>query len=231
MSDFVNTIDVLGDEEVLDSLIDRSVTEMNDDVLNILAEFAFAGCASLISVNLPSVRTAKEQVFSNCSKLTDVNLPSLTSFGGYAFYNCTNLKNLNCPSLTAIGAEVIMNCNSITSIKFPLLSSVGYGHIKGCKKLAYIEYGLRVSFGDTTFNDCTALTALVLRSETMCNATVSILNNTPIASGTGYIYVPSALIDSYKAATNWSTYATQFRALEDYTVDGTITGELDESKI
>lgn len=40
-----------------------------------------------------------------------------------------------------------------------------------------------------------------------------------------------ALVDSYKAATNWSTYATQFRALEDYTVDGTITGELDSTKI
>ena len=54
---------------------------------------------------------------------------------------------------------------------------------------------------------------------------------TPIASGTGYIYVPAVLIDSYKAATNWSTYAAQFRALEDYTVDGTTTGELDETKI
>jgi hypothetical protein len=39
------------------------------------------------------------------------------------------------------------------------------------------------------------------------------------------------LVDEYKAATNWSTYAGRIRALEDYTVDGTITGELDESKI
>ena len=54
---------------------------------------------------------------------------------------------------------------------------------------------------------------------------------TPIASGTGYIYVPSTLVETYKTATNWSTFANQFRALEDYTVDGTTTGELDESKI
>jgi hypothetical protein len=31
--------------------------------------------------------------------------------------------------------------------------------------------------------------------------------------------------------TNWTTFSAQFRALEDYTVDGTTTGELDESKI
>ena len=53
----------------------------------------------------------------------------------------------------------------------------------------------------------------------------------------GYIYVPRTMADGsdglerYKAATNWSRYASQFRALEDYTVDGTVTGELDESKI
>lgn len=58
-----------------------------------------------------------------------------------------------------------------------------------------------------------------------------VANGTPIANGTGYIYVPSALIEQYKVAENWSTYASQFRALEDYTVDGTITGELDETKI
>ena len=46
-----------------------------------------------------------------------------------------------------------------------------------------------------------------------------------------YIYVPSALIDSYKAATNWTTFSTQFRALENYTLDGTINGLLDPSKI
>ena len=56
-------------------------------------------------------------------------------------------------------------------------------------------------------------------------------SSTPIASGTGYIYVPRALVDSYKAASKWSTYANQFRALEDYTVDGTTTGALDETKI
>ena len=34
-----------------------------------------------------------------------------------------------------------------------------------------------------------------------------------------------------KTASIWSTYASQIRALEDYTVDGTVTGELDPSKI
>ena len=76
------------------------------------------------------------------------------------------------------------------------------------------------------------MTALILRTEAIPTLQdLNTIQNTPINTGTGYIYVPSALVDSYKSATNWSTYATQFRALEDWTVDGTITGELDWDKI
>lgn len=49
--------------------------------------------------------------------------------------------------------------------------------------------------------------------------------------GNGYIYVPKDLIEAYKTETNWSSYASKYRALEDYTIDGTITGELDTTKI
>ena len=47
-------------------------------------------------------------------------------------------------------------------------------------------------------------------------ANTNSLGGTLIASGTGYIYVPKALVDSYKSATNWTTYASQIRAIEDY---------------
>ena len=91
--------------------------------------------------------------------------------------------------------------------------------------------------GSQYFNNCMALKALVLRSSivaTLANS-LNAINNTPINKGSGYVYVRRNLIQSYQTATNWSVlYANQpnmFRALEDYTVDGTITGALDESKI
>jgi hypothetical protein len=31
-----------------------------------------------------------------------------------------------------------------------------------------------------------------------------------------YIYVPRDLVDSYKSASNWSKFASQIRAIEDY---------------
>ena len=89
-----------------------------------------------------------------------------------------------------------------------------------------------------------SLTALILRNDTVCslaNKTAftgcyHILGTTnatynPTGAKDGYIYVPSALVETYAADTNWVTYASQLRILEDYTVDGTVTGALDESKI
>jgi hypothetical protein len=99
------------------------------------------------------------------------------------------------------------------------------------KKLAYLNLPNVVRIGDGAFGNCSSLKTLILSSETMCTIGAWPIEGTPLKNGTGYVYVPRALIDSYKTATSWSTIANQFRALEDYTVDGTVTGELDESKI
>ena len=90
-----------------------------------------------------------------------------------------------------------------------------------------------VSIGSYAFRYDEELKSLILRNpNAVCTlSNKNAFNNSSILNGTGYIYVPSALIEQYKVATNWSTYASQFRALESYTVDGTITGELDEAKI
>ena len=165
MSEFANTIELLGDEAVTDSILERTITEFKDNLATTLAQYIFYGCTELVTVVVPSV----------------------TRISTYVFYDCTKLVTVDAPSVTSISTYVFTNCSSLLS--------------------------------------------LVLRSDTVCTlSNTNTLTSTPIASGTGYIYVPSALLDSYKAATNWSTYADQFRALEDYTVDGTTTGELDESK-
>ena len=89
-----------------------------------------------------------------------------------------------------------------------------------------------------TFNGCRKLTMLILRSETVCTmSNISVFNDSPFASGGtgGKCLVPRSLIETYQTATNWSTlYAAgtcTFLALEDYTVDGTITGEIDLDKL
>lgn len=123
---------------------------------------------------------------------------------------------------------------SIAEFVDSAMTSIGYEGLYNFKKLTTVDLLSATRLEDRVFFECKQLTALILRSGTVCTATgSSMLSRTPIAGygGTGYIYVPRALVDTYKVATNWSTYAAQFRALEDYTVDGTVTGELDPNKI
>ena len=72
----------------------------------------------------------------------------------------------------------------------------------------------------------TALKCLILRfSWTLPYSATLPKSNTEVA-----IFVPSALVNTYKAATNWTTRADKIFAVEDYTTDGTIDGEFDYDK-
>lgn len=44
-------------------------------------------------------------------------------------------------------------------------------------------------------------------------------SGTSIANGTGYVYVPDELVNTYKSANNWSTYAAQIKGISELPQD------------
>ena len=123
-------------------------------------------------------------------------------------------------TVESIGDEALTNSiidRSITEIRDDCVTSIVSCEFYSCENLAIADLKALLEIGYNAFYGCSKLTALILRSETMATLkTTGAFSSTPIKSGTGYIYVPAALVDSYKAASNWSTYANQFRAIEDY---------------
>ena len=86
-----------------------------------------------------------------------------------------------------------------------------------CYELVTVDFANLLKIEDIAFGNCSKLTTLILRSVSMVVLTsTNAFSFTPIADGTGYIYVPAASIDTYKADSNWSVYANQIRAIEDY---------------
>lgn len=157
---------------------------------------------------------------------------TVTKLGSGVFYRCTALKSLECSSVKTIDYMTCLGCTALKVLSLPSLTYVGNQSFTDCISLTSLDFNELENIHYHSFYGCSKLTTLIIRASNVCSSQYSSnFTNTPIASGTGYIYVPSALVDSYKTATNWSVYADQFRALEDYTVDGTTTGELDESKI
>ena len=128
-----------------------------------------------------------DSAFSNCTGLTSITIPdSVTSIGDSAFSNCSGLTSITIGNgVTSIGGYAFWCCSGLTSITIP--DSV-------------------TSIGDSMFRDCTNLTEIDFSTHNAVPtlADTSAFDNT---SASLVIKVPSALLDEWKAATNWSTYA------------------------
>lgn len=200
------------------------------------------GCDPLVTGTLTSyesdITEIRDYAFMGAENLTTVNLPYVTKVGNHCFDGCTSLETVNLPLLENEEYEYIYlfnGCVNLTSVNIPLLISISHYAFSGCTSLKTIDLPEVKSIGPYCFTN-SGIKTLILRFEgdwfyPIVGLDSYALDGTPIAQGTGYIYVPAALIERYKANSAWSTYANQFRALESYTVDGTITGELDPNKI
>ena len=194
----------------LDALIDRSITEISSSSATSIGDYAFQSCSALTTVDFPAATSIGRGAFASCSSLTTTNFPVVTLIEDYAFQSCSALTTVDFPVVTLIEDYAFQDCSKLTTVDLPVATSIG----------------------GSAFRYCGALKSLMLRGNNVCTlSSINAFKATLIDVGTGYIYVPSALIEQYKAATNWSSYDAQFRSLEDYTVDGTITGELDPSKV
>ena len=178
---------------LLDAALNNTLTAIDSTVTSVVA-YACRGLSKLKTVNLPNATSIGTYAFYYCTAMTSFNAPNVKTLGTYAFYNCA-IKSANFPLATSVPSQCFYSCNSLTRADFGAASSIA------ASAFAYAE-----------------LEVLILRrTSAICTlANKNALVGTPIEKGTGFIYVPAALVDSYKAASNWSTFGSQFRAIEDY---------------
>lgn len=172
----------------------------------------FYNDTALTGIDMPNVTSIGNYAFSGCSNLVSVNMPLLTNAGGSSF-NGFGVENVYFPELTTMGTYTFGNTAKTKTINLPKLKIVqsnGFRQNTGCTRLDLGEctniyaYGLFNMYG---------LTTLIIRTNS-----VATLANTNAFSGcnalTG-IYVPDTLVNSYKTATNWSTYADIIKPLSE----------------
>ena len=207
------TVEVASVGGDIDALIDGSITEITSYVETIRACAFYGSSADQVKLkvaNFPRATKVKQSAFNFCKELTEINLPMAIEIQGESFKNCAVLKTVNIPKVKTISGYTFSSCSKLKEVDLPSVSYI-------------VQYA---------FAYCSELKTLILRTEeTVCELqNTSAFQSSGIKATSGYIYVPSALIEEYKVATNWVTFADRFRALEDYTVDGTTTGELDPAK-
>lgn len=140
---------------------------------------------------------------------------------GFAFRSAT-VTSVQADAVKHIGASAFAYCTNLTKMVLPEATSCGSEIFAGCQNLKTVDFGKNLELGGWTsqrpFSNCTGLDTLILRDTGgVCTlSTYHGLTTTAIGKAAGYIYVPAALVETYKAATNWVTYADQIRAIEDY---------------
>lgn len=113
--------------------------------------------------------------------------------------------------ITKIKAEAFRGSNELISVSLPNNTTVGGSAFSFCPKLQYADIGCAKSISGYAFQNCSALTTVVIRTGSVC-----VLNTTGNQLDKCTFYVPSDLVEAYKVATNWSNFADKIRAIEDY---------------
>lgn len=145
--------------------------------------------------------------------------PTVDSVGDVALTNSIidkSIAEIQDDLVTDIREHAFYNCTALKKAVFGSVSDVADRAFDGCTALTTVDFHTSTPFGDYVFNNCSALTALILRGATVCHAISGTLQNSGIASGNGYVYVPAALVDAYKAHGAWGQYASKIRAIEEW---------------
>jgi len=190
--------------------IQISVTANGTTTLATAGKFCDRNIA--VAVNVPSLAEeleAKEAellgVIDGTLEHLKIDVPCAPRFR--AFYASSGLKSVEFADITICYNSLFEGCANLKTAIFHKMS--GYASVAG-----------------TWFQNCSKLTALILYPEHyfVSLSNTNAFTNTPIANGTGYIYVPDGMVDAYKASTNWATYANQIKPLSEFIVTFSTSG-------
>lgn len=173
---------------------------------------AFYEDTTLTGFSGSNVTTVADYAFRGCSKITSLSLPKATKAGISAFYQI-NVPNLVLPEVTTMGTYTFGGGTANQTITLPKLKIVQSNGFRQNTGLTKVDLGACTNIYATGFYNCSALATLIIRTASVC-----VLANTSAFTGCSAlanIYVPDTLVDSYKAATNWTTYADKIKPLSE----------------
>lgn len=181
-----------------------------------ISSYAFSFCYSLTSINIPSsITSIGADAFNYCYSLESVNIPSsVTSIGDYTFFYCYGMASVSMPSsVTSVGSYMFGYCYSLALVNIPSsVRSIGSFAFYNCYSIASVSMSQGVTnIGTYAFYNCYGMAIYDFTSHT----SVPTLSNTNAFSGIPTdckIKVPESLLEEWKAATNWSTYASKIVA-------------------
>lgn len=201
----IKAIDSISNKQGLNEYITRKIKEIVNNEISYLPEYSLYNGGSLEKVKLDNLITMQGHNFGLCTNLRYVKLDNLTSMGNISFNN-NALRNLILPNLRN-ASDMNMNFGvnyNMQNLIVPKLSSILSSNTT--------IYAFLIDWAGElgTSSKFSNLKILINRCSNIITLSSAARINT-----VEEIYVPQDLIESYKVATNWATYADKFKPLED----------------
>lgn len=197
-------------------LLSGDITSVSDENATSVRDSCFSYCKKLQEVYLPNVTSIGVSSFRGCEMLSKINIQNVETLGNYTLYG-SNITELYLPKAITINTSA---CSFISQLK-----KVTLGNVKTIDKGAFsrninceeIDISLNEnvnSIGENAFSNNGKLSKLTIRGAALIELkNTNALAGTPIANGTGKIYVDPSMVETYKTATNWSKYASVIEAI------------------
>ena len=184
-----------------------------------IGSYAFWNDSKLTTISFPKCKTISTDAFRGCSGLTSIYFPLVTTIWGTAFASCnglTTIQSTDLPVCSSIPNQAFYKCTGLLTVTMPALSNI-YTAFQLCDHISMISFPKGSMVGSSAFSGCVRLTKLYLTNSSVAKLSNSnAFTSTPIGgysttAGTfGSIYVPSSLLTSYKASTNWTYFSSRF---------------------
>ncbi len=204
-----------GSEDILAQIISREASgDVSTDAIKKVGYYGMSG-TKITSAVLNNITAVGENGFREVKTLTKLVANQCTIFDSYSFYECTNLATIEANSLVEIKTGAFQKCTSLTKLKLPSCKYIrrdAFGYSKSSAASSMTTLDVLGGSIECDLSYCVNLRNLVLRDA---------INVSKITSGFGLsaeasVYVPDALVEQYKTATNWSSYASQIKPLSTY---------------
>lgn len=231
-----------GDSTMEDGLITRTLTEYKNNRVATVGSYGLSNVASLEKVTLPMAETLGTYAFANDTSLKRIDILGGGTLSGSIASSCL----LNCKNITAIIMRNENAVTRLQSLLFPFYAGEGnitrnftrsqwntYGRVGHEENWSGITTQITGSityftgtvtdegskpvwlFGQYVASSTRLETLAFVETEEEANA-LMLQYAEQLADEGCKFYVPTSLVEEYKSATNWSIYAEQIRAIEDY---------------
>lgn len=182
-----------------------------------LGGYAFEYCHALKEISIPEgVTTLGTYALAYCTTLSHVTIPKgLTGFSTYTFRDSYGLSSISISQgVTSFSTGVFYYCTGLSCINLPsTVTSLGVYFTQYCSSLSALNIPKKItSFGAFAFAACYGVGVYDFSAYTSVPSlgNINVFNNIPSDC---VIKVPADLLETWKTATNWATYADKIIAV------------------